>query len=105
MSYFPDCRTDGVYNEKYLITRDKAFLEGFDYCVHTVLTLFENLPVYPDLEILLDDQKACIMEDKAMIVSDAIEDWTEMERNVLITSMIDKMGDEEYKAIKAEVDE
>lgn len=103
MSIFPDCRTDDVYNEKYLDARDAAFLQGFDYCVQTIKSLFENVETYPDLEILLDDKKAVIMEDKAMIVSDAVEDWAEMERNVLITSMIDSMGGEEYAAIKAEV--
>jgi hypothetical protein len=78
-------------------------MQGCDYCVQTIKSLFENVETYPDLEILLDDKKAVVMEDKAMIVSDAVEDWAEMERNVLITSMIDSMGGEEYAAIKAEV--
>ena len=105
MSHIPDCRTDEAYNEKYLNNTDKEYVNGFDYAVEQVLNLIDNnLDVYPDLETILDRNKAIVNVDKVQIAHDAIEDWLEGERDMLITSMIDNMDEDEYNKIKKEVD-
>ena len=105
MSYIPDCRTDENYNEKYLVGNNKMFIAGFDYAVETILNLFDgNLDVYPKLEELLDDKKAIIADGKVALVKESIDHWAEMQRDEMITGMIDGMDEDEYKKIKAEVD-
>lgn len=43
MSYIPDCRTDEVYNQKYLPEQDKRELCGYDWCVEmSVDNFFDN---------------------------------------------------------------
>ena len=104
MSYIPDCRTDEFYNQKYLDEQDATFLKGYDYAVEQIRNLFSNLEAEPELEELLDDAKAVIMDGKAEIARDAIDDWAEMERDELITSMIDCYDEEKYQQIKERVD-
>lgn len=105
MSMIPDCRSDEYYNEKYLVDNDKMFVQGFDWAVSQIVNLFEgNLEVYPDLKELLDDKKAVIKDDKVKIAIEAIQDWAEMERDELITSMIDGMDEGEYQKIKEKID-
>jgi len=104
MSRIPDCRTDEYYNEKYLGKNDKAFVAGYDWAVSQIINLFNNLEVYPDLKELLDDKKAVIKDNKVDIAIVAIEDWAEMQRDELITSMIDGMDEKEYQKIKELVD-
>ena len=95
MSYFPNCREDEIYNENNLTEADKRFVAGFDYAVQVAMSLFEgNAEVYPELERLLDDKCAVIMEGKAELVADSLRDWAEMERNVLITALIDERASE-----------
>lgn len=111
MSYIPDCRTDTVYNEKYLNEKDKEYLEGFDWCVKTVLESFvDNINIYRDefdikgaslnLEWFLQNNK-----EVAEKLRECMVHFSEMERNTLITAMIEWMDEEEYKEIKARVDE
>ena len=104
MSYIPDCRTDENYNEKYLVGENKAFIMGFDHAVKTALNLLYNLDVYPKLEELLDDKKAIVADGKADIVRESIDHWCEMERDTVITGMIDGMDEEEYRKVKGRVD-
>lgn len=104
MTYIPDCRTDASYNDKYLDAKDKEYLAGFDEAVEQMKCLFSNLEVYPDFAELLDDGKAVIKEGKVEIAQNAIEDWMESQRDMLITSMIDGMDEDEYKAIKEKID-
>ena len=104
MSYIPDCRNDAVYNQKYLNAQDKQFVAGYDWAVDRIMTLFDNIEVYPDLDAILDDKMAIIEEGKADIVKSAVEEWAESGRDDLITSMIDNMSEDEYAKIKAEVD-
>ena len=105
MTWFPNCRTDEYYNEKYLNEQDAEFIRGYDWAVKEILNLFENnVEVFPELERLLDDKTAIICEGKANLVSECIEHWSEMERDELITSMIDGMEEDEYNSIKAKVD-
>ena len=103
MSYFPNCREDEYYNQKYLNEKDKEFIAGADWILEQIVNMIENnADVYPDLEQLLDDNTAIIKEDKDKIVSEAVQDWAEMERNMMITSMIDNY--EDFDEIKAKVD-
>ena len=103
MSYFPNCREDEYYNQKYLNEKDKEFIAGADWILEQIVNMIENnADVYPDLEQLLDDNTAIIKEDKDKIVSEAVQDWAEMERNKMITSMIDNY--EDFDEIKAKVD-
>lgn len=105
MSWFPDCRTHEFYNQKYLNDNDKEFVKGFDFAVEQVLNLVDNnADVYPDFEEILNRDKAVINVDKEKIVHEAIEQWLESERDMLITSMIDNMGEEEFESIKEKVD-
>ena len=104
MSYIPDCRTDENYNEKYLNEKDKLFIAGYDWAVNEMSIFFDNLNVYPEVETILADDTAIITEGKADKVKEAIEEWVEMSRDELITSMIDGMDGDEYEKIKAEVD-
>ena len=102
--HIPDCRSDEAYNEKYLNDRDARFISGYDFAVEAVANIFNNLNVYPDFEDLLTDNKAIIIDGKADVAKEAIDDWLESERDMLITSMIDNMDDDEYDAIKSRVD-
>ena len=104
MTYIPDTRTDENYNEKYLNAQDKEFVKGYDYAVEQALNLLNNTDVYDELDDLLDTNKALVNVDKCEIVENALKDWLEGERDMLITSMIDNMDDTEYEAIKARVD-
>ena len=104
MSYIPDCRTDENYNEKYLVGENKAFIMGFDHAVETVINLLYNLDVYPDLEELLDDKKAIMVDGKVGIVRESIDHWCEMERDTVITGLLDGMDEEEYRKVKEQVD-
>ena len=89
MSYIPDCRNDENYNESKLNEANKQFIAGYDWAVAEIRNLFGNLNVFPDVEMLLDDNIAMVKEGKAELVEDAVAEWAEMSRNELITSMID----------------
>lgn len=102
MSHIPDCRTDEYYNQKYLKQRDADFVAGYDYALEQVQNLFSNLECYPELEQLLNDNVATIRENKTGLVQTCIEDWAEMNRDELITSMIDAMDD--FEEVKRKVD-
>lgn len=110
MSYIPDCRTDNNYNEKYLNEKDREYLEGFDWCVKTVLESFtDNMNIYKDefdingvalnLAWFLENNQEVAEKLKECMIH-----FSEMERNTLITAMIEGMDEEEYKEIKARVD-
>lgn len=100
----PNCRTDESYNEKYLNEEDKRFIKGYDCAVEVALNLLNNAEVYPEFEDLLDPNKALVNVDKEDIVREALEDWLEGERNMIITSMIDHMDEKEYEANKSKAD-
>lgn len=89
MSYIPNCREDEYYHESNLNDENKKFVEGYDWAVKQMLNLFSNLDVYPELNMLLDDHTAIVKEGKADIAKGCVEDWAEMGRNELITSMIE----------------
>lgn len=133
MSYIPDCRTDDNYNQKYLNDQDREFLHGFDWAVEMAVDNFfdNNMFELQDAESYLghilceklpnEMQKEYEMEftfpieesrktenRKIETYADLIRmkllEWIEMERDELITSMIDGYGEEEYKKIKEHTD-
>lgn len=97
MTYIPDCRTNEFYNEKYLVGDNLEFVKGYDWAVSEILNLFANLEVYFETNEIQGIPNAEKFKD-------AIEDWAEMGRDELITSMIDDMDEDEYEAIKTKVD-
>lgn len=101
----PNCREDDTYNEKYLNDEDKRFLKGYDWAVENALNLLNNTDTYDELDDILDPNKAIVNVDKHEILRDALADWLEGERDMLITSMIDNMDNEEYEKNKANVGE
>jgi len=115
MSYIPDCRDDENYNEKYLNDKDAEFIAGFDWCrIMAVDNFFDNIDMYTSEFDQFDNpemiEKAVrfveMLEEEALmtILKDCILHYIEMQRDQLITSMIDNMDDEEWETIKAEVD-
>lgn len=96
MSYIPDCRTDKAYNERYLKDDDAEFVRGYDWCAEkAVENAFDNLDAWePDLDVRPSDIKKVAEALKPFLLG-----WIEMNRNELITSMIDDMGAEEYRSI------
>lgn len=108
MTYIPDCREDATYNEKYLNKNDKQYIKGFDFAVEDVLdSFFDNIEDY-DFEVDGEDIDIgrILVNHEAILdkLKEAIHEHFESERDVMITSMIDHMDDEEYAKIKSEVD-
>lgn len=108
MSYIPNCRNDKYYNQKYLDDKDAEFIAGFDWCTNMVVAnFFYNMEVFDfvvdgcdvDLELFFSNHP----EIKERFKENILE-WIEMERDTLITSMLDNMDDGEYEQIKVEVD-
>lgn len=131
MSYIPDCRNDENYNEKYLNNFNKEFVRGYDWCVEmSVDNFFDNLDIYfgddshimhllneelpenmreeYEIERTFADENARVEKRDVKTYVDLLRskilDYIEMERDELITSMIDNMDEQEYAEIKAKVD-
>ena len=131
MSYIPDCRNDENYNEKYLNNFNKEFVRGYDWCVEmSVDNFFDNLDIYfgddshimhllneelpenmreeYEIERTFADENARVEKRDVKTYVDLLRskilDYIEMERDELITSMIDNMDEQEYSEIKAKVD-
>lgn len=112
MSTFPDCRYDGSYNVDFLDEKDSEFVKGFDYALETIINLFSaNLDVFQnELTETLAEGETCaedevfstrsdlydIISENNILLGCIIEQWHEMERDMLVTSMIDNMDDEIY---------
>lgn len=129
MSYL-NCRTDEYYNQKYLDKNDKSFLDGFDWAMENAVDNFfdnnfgdedcddsyishimkEEVPKYMkedyEMEFSFGDRpvEERTVQTYADYVRMLILEWIEIERNELITSMIDGYDEEKYDRIKAEVD-
>lgn len=102
MSYFPNCRTDEYYNDKYLNEKDKEFIAGYDWAIENAIkTFFANIDIYPELDDVLADNKAVIVEGKSDMVEEAMIHFAEMHRNELITSILDGYDEKEYEKLKA----
>lgn len=96
---FPDCRVDDYYNEDFLKGIDKEFLSGADWMLEQIVNLFEgNLDVYRgQLEYDGDIDIDKVLEKAKGEIVEMIKHWSEMERNMLITSLIESMEDGEFK--------
>lgn len=124
---FPDCRNDNYYNEDFVGNADIDFLKGFDWVTEEVVdnffdNVFDGLPIEEGdgkLEDLLNSKVPVEMRTKyemefafgrknevrkvetyADFLRMKLLEWIEMERNELITSMIDNMDEELYDAIR-----
>lgn len=97
MSYIPDCRSDEYYNQKYLSHDNAICLIERDLTASDAGGFFDNLDIYPELNNLLAD-------DQWRIVKDCLMDYLEMQRDNVVTSMIDSMDESEYEQNKANVD-
>lgn len=112
MTMFAEGRNDDFYNEDFVKTADKKFLNGFDWATNEIENMFENLEVYED-DLRYDknnpdedDKEGCychtiglyeILEINKGIITSIIADWLERERDMLIASMVDSLDEEEYK--------
>lgn len=125
---FPDCRVDDCYNEDFLNEKDRAEVYGYDWCAEEVVdNFFYNLDVYFDddsyLMHILNEEMPENMQDEEEVeftfgdrgtetrqiktygdlLRSKLLDWIESERDEMITSMIDNMDEEEYKANREKV--
>ena len=114
MSYIPDCRTDEAYNEKLLKGSDKSFVGGFDWCTEEAVDSFfdndmldlatpesylghvlcEQVPedLREEYEMERDGEtEQRTVETYADLIRFKLLEFIEMQRNELITSMIDGM--------------
>lgn len=127
MSMFPDCRNDDYYNEDFLNASDESEIKGYDWCTEEVVdNFFNNLDTYfdddshimhmlneklPESEQTTEEYEFRFREatEARQIVTyldlfrAKLLDWIEMERDEIITSMIDGMDEDEYKAIRNKV--
>ncbi len=118
MTMFADARTDDAYNEDFLNRIDSAYLAGFDYALEIIKNLMEgNLEVYedeltdtgegrvPDEDEVFATREDLyqIIRDNSELISAIISHWHESERDMLVSSMIDGMDENEYKAIRNKV--
>lgn len=98
MTMFADARADDFYNQDFLDKNNRQFVEGYDYAVEQIKSLFEgNIDVYED--DLNSDLVDAIEEDGEKII-DMIEQWAESSRDELITSMIDSMDEKQYTRLR-----
>ena len=126
MSYIPNVREKmttpltaksvskpNAYWQGYLNDEDAEFVAGFDWAITIVARLFfDNLDIYeggtPDIGV--EDINLSLPEyfekhpDKLNVFRSCLFDYAEAERNELVVSMLDDMGEEEYNKRKADVD-
>lgn len=128
---FPECRNDNYYNEDFLGREDKSFVQGFDWATEMAVdNFFDNnfdsdMPIEEDgeLSIMLNKELPDYLKEKyemeftfgdrdneereiktyADLLRMKLLEWIEMERNELITSMIDNMDEDIYNAIRNKV--
>ena len=113
---FPDCRHDDCYNEDFLNPADKSFIRGMDYALEQIKNLFlGNLDTFEDelTETLPEGETAGedeafasredlleILQENTEILTAIVQNWHEMSRNEMITSMIDDYDDDEFKKLR-----
>lgn len=128
---FPECRNDNYYNEDFLTKTDKDFVSGFDWATEMAVdNFFDNnfdsdMPIEEDGELstMLNKELPDYLKEKyemeftfgdrdneereiktyADLLRMKLLEWIEMERNELITSMIDNMDEDIYNAIRNKV--
>lgn len=106
MTYIPDCRAEGPYNQENLNAENKRMIEGFDHCVETAVeTFFYNTDVYFDddshLMHVLNERLPKTLaseEDETETYLDLFKskllEWIECERDQFITALIDEQGED-----------
>jgi hypothetical protein len=127
---FPECRNDNYYNEDFLGNTDKSFLQGFDWATEMAVdnffdNYFGDMPIEEngELSTMLNKELPDYLKEKyemeftfgdrdneereiktyADLLRMKLLEWIEMERNELITSMIDNMDEDIYNAIRNKV--
>lgn len=133
----PDCRTDKVYNEKYLNDKDAQYVLGFDHCYeHCMENFFNFVCDYEeelvesmsddiakkylriDSDVLADNDSLSELSDEEverlspltkllLTLKETMLEYTEGERDMLITSMITTsmiVGGKEHETYKEKVD-
>lgn len=126
----PDCRRDEYYNQKFLTGEKKEFIGGFDWAVEMALDNFfhnfmdqleiddsylghvlqEKVPEYMQEEYTMEFAFPEAEEERKVetyfdYIQMKILEWIEMERNELITSIIDGMDEKEYAEARAKANE
>lgn len=115
MTYIPDGRKDEFYNQKYLLDKDAEFVAGLDWCrIFAVENFFDNLDIYEsefDEDTEEDNEEFNLIsyleehEEIRNKLREVITQYIEMERDELVTSMIDNMEEDEFEKRKKKVDE
>lgn len=127
---FPDGRNDNYYNEDFLDKPNKNFLDGFDWATEMAVDNFfdnnfgdlgmcenayltevlekevpDSLKQEYDMEFTFGDRETEKREIKtyADYLRMKLLEWIEMDRDELITSMIDGMDEDIYNAIRNKV--
>ena len=109
---FPDCRNDITYNERFLTSADKECVRGFDIAVSVVedSNALADDPILDQpldkgtIEQLKDEYDSDLsVETLGDYVRIRLLEYLEMERNELITSMIDSTDDDIFNAIRDKV--
>ncbi len=129
---FPECRRDDYYNQDFLNGQDAEFLKGFDWCVEMAVDNFfdndmdelvdpdsylghilcEKVPdhmkeeydmefTFPEQDVRADESRK--VETYADLIRYKLLSWIEMERDQLVTSMIDNMDETIYQALRNKV--
>lgn len=105
----PDCRNDNYYNEDFLTNDGKQYLQGFDFATDFIRTaaidddlLNRQLP-----KDIGDEVKERYPDEDIKTIGDYISvlicEHLEMERDMLIVSLIESMDDDIYNAIRNKV--
>lgn len=120
----PDCRHDDCYNEDFLTGDNHEFVRGFDWATEAVDNLFNNIDSLSEnderIECFLEEALPEDMLDEYVMdyafpeasqenrkvetygdfLRMKILEWLEMERNELITGMIDSLDESEYETVR-----
>ncbi len=105
MSYIPDCREDANYNEKYLNEEDSQYVLGFDHCIEDCIeNFFDNIDMYgnelgTNVKWLKKPMKKLLKAIKKCML-----DYSEIQRDEMITGLIDGYSEEEHESLKKAVD-
>lgn len=100
----PNCRVDKKYNTEKLSDRDKAFIEGFDWCLKWgVDNMFDNLQaVKKKFDIEGEDiNLATLLKNHSKVrdaLREAIAEYAEESRNDMIVSMVNSSEESQDKA-------
>ena len=116
MGYIHDARNDEYYNEAFLDEKNSNKIKGFDYCVEQIQNLLENnLECFQEeLTETLAEGKICpddevfstredlyeILYENRELISCIVTAWAELERDELITTMIEDMPQDIYEELR-----